>query len=96
MPILYELGCEYAQTASTIRVRIVELKKALNTDETDDDKARLQRRLHSLIPMYRDAREIARWLEHFYIKHVPNQHIDPKKAKLNYRRGLNDGKKSIL
>lgn len=65
---LYDLSLSYKETASTLRTRIVELEKQ-SKEEIDPIKAaRLMNRIRPLRSMYRDVRQVARWLENYYPK----------------------------
>jgi len=70
---VYALSLEYKQTAADLRCRIVELERAGKETEDEAVKHQLDSRVRSLRSMYRDTREIARHLEHYYEKYVPGQ-----------------------
>ena len=70
---LYELSLEYAQTAAALRQRITELERAGRDEHDDIRRQQLEGRARPLRSMYRDARAVARHLEHYYEKHTPRQ-----------------------
>ena len=63
-----ELALEYGESAARLRGRISELERARR--ETEDEQLRLQldHRLRPLRSMYRDTREVARYLENYYAR----------------------------
>ena len=63
---LLEMSIEYEASAAAIRTRIRELQEAERT-ETDPDAAhRLHVRILDLIPLLREARELAVLTAHYY------------------------------
>ena len=70
---LYELALEYEQTAAMLRGRIAELERAMRESGDGLSRARLDRRLRPLRSMYRDAREVARYLSNYYQKFTPRR-----------------------
>lgn len=70
---LYELSLEYAQTAADLRRRIVELERAGKEADSDQLRLQMEGRARPLRSMYRDARAVARHLEHYYDKHTPRR-----------------------
>ncbi len=72
---VYELSLAYGQTAADLRCRIVELERASKEAEDEADKHKLEGRIRPLRSMYRDTREVARHLEHYYDKYVPGQYV---------------------
>ena len=70
---LYELSLEYARTAADLRRRIVELEQAGRTAPDEEERRQLEGRTRPLRSMYRDVREVARHLEHYYEKHIPRR-----------------------
>ena len=70
---LYELALEYEQTAALLRGRISELERAMKEAGDELSRARLDRRLRPLRSMYRDVREVARYLSDYYRKFTPRR-----------------------
>ena len=70
---LYELSLEYAQTAASLRRRIVELEQAEKETRDEGRRLQLEGRARPLRSMYRDVRAVARHLEHYYEKHTPRR-----------------------
>ncbi len=78
---IYELSLEYAQTSAALWRRIVELEQAAKTEEDEMVKHQLEGRARSLRSMYRDAREVARNLEHYYDRQPPKKTVGVKRGK---------------
>ena len=74
---LYELALEYEQTAAMLRARISELERAQREAADEPGRARLDRRLRPLRSMYRDTREVARYLSNYYQKFTPRRPAGP-------------------
>ena len=70
---LYELALEYEQTAALLHGRISELERAMKEAGDELTRARLDRRLRPLRSMYRDTREVARYLSNYYQKFTPRR-----------------------
>ena len=70
---IYELSLEYAQTAADLRRRIVELEHASRETDSVSRRLQLEGRIRPLRNMYRDVREVARHLEHYYEKYSPRR-----------------------
>ena len=70
---LYELSLEYEQTAATLRQRISELERAQKEAGDEQRRVQLDRRLRPLRSMYRDVREVARYLSNYYRKLTPSR-----------------------
>lgn len=63
---LMELSVQYEASAAAIRARIAELRIA-EREQTDADAARaLRLRIEALIPLLREARELAVLTAHYY------------------------------
>ena len=63
---LMDLSISYADSASAIRTRILELRQ-LGLEQTDPEAARaLRRRIDELLPLWRDMREMTRLTAHYY------------------------------
>ena len=63
---LMELSVQYEDSAAAIRGRIAQLRLA-ERQETDADAARaLRLRIETLIPLLREARELAVLTAHYY------------------------------
>ena len=70
---LYELAMEYSQTAAQVWARIKELEQA-KKDETVPWRVKaLEGRIRSLRSLYRDTREVAKYLENYYRKWEPRR-----------------------
>lgn len=67
MPVtLLEMSAQYAERAAVLRGRIVELR-GLERAETDREAARaLHRRIAALMPLWQEARDLARLTAHYY------------------------------
>lgn len=65
---LSELGREYAQAAEALKDRIRLVEKELDGETEEDLCGLLLVRLRLLRSMYRDTRQTARYLEHYYDK----------------------------
>ena len=70
---LYELALEYEQSAALLRGRISELERALREAGDEPRRVQLDRRLRPLRSMYRDTREVARYLNDYYRKFTPRR-----------------------
>ena len=63
---LLEMSVSYRNSAAAIHGRIVELR-SLARDQTDPEEAiRLRRRIDELMPLWREARELAALTAHYY------------------------------
>ena len=63
---LMELSVQYEDSAAAIRGRIAQLRTA-EQEQTDADAARvLRQRIEALIPLLREARELAVLTAHYY------------------------------
>lgn len=63
---LLEMSVQYAEHAAALRSRIVELR-GLERQETDREAARvLHCRVSALLPLWQEARELARLTAHYY------------------------------
>lgn len=65
---LSELGREYAQAAEALRERIRLVERELDGETEEDLCGLIKVRLRLLRSMYRDTRQTARHLEHYYDK----------------------------
>ena len=63
---LLEMSAEYESSASAIRMRIRELREAERTETDPDISHRLHTRITDLIPLLREARELAVLTAHYY------------------------------
>lgn len=60
-----ELALEYSRSAALVRQRIRELEQAL--EQADDaERLQLEGRIRPLQAIYRDTRQVARYLERYY------------------------------
>ena len=62
---LARMAVSYRQSALLLRERINELKEAEKTADPDE-RSRLGQRIKDLSVLYRETRETARLLEHYY------------------------------
>ena len=63
---LLEMSLSYQNSAAALHRRIVELR-LLERDQTDPEAAfRLRRRIDELMPLWREARELAALTAHYY------------------------------
>ena len=68
---LLEMSVQYAERAAAIRERITMLR-GMERQESDLETARslrrraLQRRVEALLPLWREARDLARLTAHYY------------------------------
>ncbi|MBR5472030.1 MAG: hypothetical protein IKU81_07960 [Oscillibacter sp.] len=63
---LMELSVQYEDSAAAIRGRIAQLRIA-EQEQTDADAARaLRQRIEALVPLLREARELAVLTAHYY------------------------------
>lgn len=62
---LAQMAVSYRRSARLLQERIRELKEAEKTAETEE-KSRLERRVKDLSTLYRETRETAWLLEHYY------------------------------
>lgn len=70
---LYELAMEYSQTAAQVRARIKELEQ-MKKDETVPWRIKaLDGRIGKLRSLYRDTKEVAKFLENYYRKWEPRR-----------------------
>lgn len=63
---LSELGREYADTAAALRERVRKVEAELEGETDEQRRLSLSGRLRLLRSMYRDTRETAKLLEHYY------------------------------
>lgn len=67
---LLEMSVHYADHAATLRSRITELRSR-ERQETDPAAALLlRRRIAALLPLWQEARDLARLTAHYYDKEV--------------------------
>lgn len=62
---LAQMAVSYRHSARLLRERIRELKEAEKTAQAEE-KSRLERRIKDLSTLYRETRETAWLLEHYY------------------------------
>ena len=67
---LYDLSLEYDSAAQALRERICRLEEEQNREKDGERRLLLAHRLRLLRSMWRDTREVARHLEHYYEKGV--------------------------
>jgi len=63
---LKELAGEYRAGAAALKTRAAELRIRLKSERGSMQRLRLERRIDMLLSMYRDARDTAAKLEHYY------------------------------
>lgn len=63
---LTELAPEYRRSAAALRVRIAALTLLLEQTDNDWERALLTDRIRMLTAMWRDTRDVAVCLEHYY------------------------------
>lgn len=78
---IYELSLAYAQTASDLYRRIVELEQAGREAGDERVKHQMDGRVRPLRNMYRDVRMVARHLEHYYDRQPPQKTAGAKRGK---------------
>ena len=61
-----ELAEEYSRSAALVRQRITELERDLEGTEDEELRLRLDRRIRPLRAMFRETRQVARYLERYY------------------------------
>ena len=75
---LYELSIEYSQTAAQVWARIKELEQAKKEETMPWRIKALDGRISKLRSLYRDTREVAKYLENYYRKWEPGKGVAPK------------------
>ena len=63
---LYELGCEYAESAELLRCRLKVLRAKYNEETDPYIKFHLDRRIRTLEPMLTECRKMATFLKRYY------------------------------
>ena len=63
---LLEMSASYRSSAAAIHGRIVELRGLERTEQDPDALFRLRRRIEALMPLWREARELAALTAHYY------------------------------
>lgn len=63
---LQEMSVEYRAQAQVLRGRIRELEQALNEADAPREQARLRNRIWTLAAIWRETRDQAVLLEHYY------------------------------
>lgn len=63
---LLEMSPSYQRSAAALHGRIVELRSLEQAQSDPDEAFRLRRRINELIPLWREARELASLTEHYY------------------------------
>lgn len=65
---IHRLADEYSQSAALLRGRIRELEERYKGTKDEGEQHQLERRLRPLRAMYRETRDVARHLEHYYAR----------------------------
>ena len=63
---LFEMSASYRDSAAAIHGRIVELRGLERTEQDPDALFRLRRRIEALMPLWREARELAGLTARYY------------------------------
>lgn len=63
---LLEMSVSYQSSAAAIHGRIVELRVLERAQSDPDEAFRLRRRIDELMPLWREARELAALTAHYY------------------------------
>ena len=63
---LSEMSAAYADSAAVLRERIVALRLAERTQTDAEEAFRLRQRIAALMPLWREARELASLTGHYY------------------------------
>ena len=63
---LLELSVSYAENAAVLRQRIVELRGLERQSLDREDALQLRRRIAALLPLWQEARDLARITAHYY------------------------------
>ena len=65
---LAELSREYRKSARLLKVRMQQLRKAIQATDDADEQWRLQRRIAELTPILTQMNDLADLTEHYYDK----------------------------
>ena len=63
---LLEMSFAYQESAAAIHGRIVDLRVRERAQEDPEEAFRLRRRIDELMPLWREARELAALTAHYY------------------------------
>ena len=63
---LCQLSLSYYASAQAIRDRVAELRAQKRLCTTTEEALVLERRIRALLPLLRQCRETALWMEHYY------------------------------
>ena len=63
---LYEMSFTYRQSETALRLRIRELRELRRTEEDPEERWRLERRIAALLPLAREAAELAVLTARYY------------------------------
>lgn len=63
---LLEMSLSYQNSAAAIYGRIVELRSLARTELNPEAAFRIRRRIDELLPLWREARELAALTAHYY------------------------------
>ena len=72
---LLELSAVYAENAAVLHGRITELRRMVRLEPDRETARALQRRVEALLPLWREARSLARITAHYYDREVFGWHI---------------------
>ena len=65
---LLEMSAVYAEQAAALRGRIVELRGLLRQETDPETVQPLKRRVAALLPLWQEARDLAKLTAHYYDK----------------------------
>ena len=72
---LLELSAVYAENAAVLHGRITELRRMVRLEPDRETARALQRRVEALLPLWREARSLARITAHYYDREAFRWHI---------------------
>ena len=72
---LLELSAVYAENAAVLHGRITELRRMVRLEPDRETARALQRRVEALLPLWREARSLARITAHYYDREAFGWHI---------------------
>ena len=72
---LLELAAVYAENAAVLHGRITELRRMVRLEPDRETARALQRRVEALLPLWREARSLARITAHYYDREAFGWHI---------------------
>ena len=72
---LLELSAVYAENAAVLHGRITELRRMVRLEPDRETARALQRRVEALLPLWREARSLARITAHYYGREALGGHL---------------------